>query len=205
MGKLLGNFITLEEFFEGKHKLLDQVYSSMTVRFFMLQVQYRSTLDFSNEALQAAGKGLQRLLVANKVLHSLKSTGKNTVDIDTMETNCYAAMNDDLNSAILISHLMDGVRIINSINDGKDSIDETNLYKLKKVFNSFTFEILGLKDESSADNTEMIGKLVGMLQEMRVKAKADKDFATSDNIRNELNKIGIELKDRKDGYDWSLK
>jgi cysteinyl-tRNA synthetase len=205
MGKSLGNFITLEEFFEGKHKLLEQAYSPMTVRFFILQAQYRSTLDFSNEALQAAGKGMQRLMTAYKVLQLLKASGNSSVDIAALETNCHNAMNDDLNSALLISHLMDGVRMINSINDGKDNISESDLIKLKNIFRVFVEDILGLKDETSGDNTDMIGKLVGMLQEMRVKAKTAKDFATSDSIRNELNKIGIELKDRKDGYDWSIK
>jgi cysteinyl-tRNA synthetase len=205
MGKSLGNFITLEEFFEGRHKLLEQAYSPMTIRFFILQAQYRSTIDFSNEALQAANKGLQRLMTANKVLQSIKSSDKSSIDISKLESNCYEALNDDLNSAILISHLMDGVRLINSINDGKDTINASDLQQLKKVFKIFVEEILGLQDEASVDNSEMIGKLVGMVQEMRLKAKAAKDFATSDSIRNQLSEIGIELKDRKDGYDWSLR
>ena len=206
MGKSLGNFITLEELFSGTHKILEQAYSPMTIRFFILQAHYRSTLDFSNEALLAAGKGLQRLMTAYKTLKSLKISTSSSVDISTISKNCYEALNDDLNSALAISYLMDGVRIINSINDGKDTISQIDYENLKTVFNSFLEDILGLKDESSSgNNLELIGGMVGLLQEMRIKAKSEKDFATSDNIRNELNKLGIELKDRKDGYDWSVK
>jgi cysteinyl-tRNA synthetase len=205
MGKSLGNFINLEELFTGTHKLLEQAYSPMTIRFFILQAHYRSTLDFSNEALQAASKGLQRLMTANKTLQSLKISANSSVSISEIVTNCYEAMNDDLNSAMVISHLMDGVRMINSINDGKDTINQTDYDLLKNLFTNFIENILGLQDESATNNNqEMIGGMVALLQEMRVKAKAAKDFATSDQIRNELNKLGIELKDRKDGYDWRI-
>lgn len=206
MGKSLGNFITLQELFEGSHKLLEQAYSPMTIRFFMLQAHYRSTLDFSNEALQAAGRGFQRLMSGCKTLQSLTPQSTSSVDISSTENKCYEALNDDLNSALLISHLMDAVRIINSVNDKKDTLSANDLDLLKKLFKTFVEDILGLKDESSANNNqELIGGLVALLQEARVKAKAAKDFATSDQIRNELNKLGIELKDRKDGYDWCIK
>ena len=206
MGKSLGNFITLEELFSGTHKILEQAYSPMTIRFFILQAHYRSTLDFSNEALLAAGKGLQRLMTAYKTLKSLKISTSSSVDISTISKNCYEALNDDLNSALAISYLMDGVRVINSINDGKDTISQINYENLKTIFKILLEDILGLKDESSSgNNLELIGGMVGLLQEMRIKAKSEKDFSTSDNIRNELNKLGIELKDRKDGYDWSVK
>ena len=206
MGKSLGNFITLEELFNGTHKVLDQAYSPMTIRFFILQAHYRSTLDFSNEALQAAGKGLLRLMTAFKTLQSLKISPTSSTDISTIEKGCYEALNDDLNSALVISNLMDGVRIINSINDGNDTISQTDYDKLKDIFKNFIENILGLKDDSSAgNNLELIGGMVGLLQEMRIKAKAEKDFATSDKIRNDLNLLGIDLKDRKDGYDWSIK
>ena len=206
MGKSLGNFITLEELFNGTHKVLDQAYSPMTIRFFILQAHYRSTLDFSNEALQAAGKGLLRLMTAFKTLQSLKISPTSSTDISTIEKGCYEALNDDLNSALVISNLMDGVRIINSINDGNDTISQTDYDKLKDIFKNFIENILGLKDDSSAgNNLELIGGMVGLLQEMRIKAKTEKDFATSDKIRNDLNLLGIDLKDRKDGYDWSIK
>jgi cysteinyl-tRNA synthetase len=205
MGKSLGNFITLEELFGGTHKILEQAYSPMTIRFFILQAHYRSTLDFSNEALQAAQKGLQRLMTAYKTLQTLKPSANSSVAVSEIKNNCYEAFNDDLNSALVISHLMDGVRMINSINDGKDTINQSDLIVLKDLFKSFIDDILGLKDESaSGNNHDMIGGMVALLQEMRVKAKANKDFATSDQIRNDLNKLGIELKDRKDGYDWRV-
>ncbi len=206
MGKSLGNFITLEELFSGNHKALEQAYSPMTIRFFILQAHYRSTLDFSNEALQAAGKGLQRLMAGYKTLQSLKATDKSSIDVNAIEAQCYEALNDDLNSAILISVLMDSVRSINSINDGKDFINKEDLYKLKNIFKNFIEYILGLKDESaSGNNFGIISGLVELLLEMRTEAKSKKDFATSDNIRNSLDKIGIAIKDRKDGFDWSLK
>ncbi len=205
MGKSLGNFINLEEFFEGKHKLLQQAYSPMTIRFFILQAHYRSTLDFSNEALQATEKGLQRLMDAYKTLNMLSASSKSTVDIAQLQQNCTDAMNDDLNSPILISHLFEGARIINSISDGKNAINATDLTILKQIFDTFVIDILGLKLESvSSTNNEVIDGLVGMIQQMRVQAKANKDYSTSDNIRNELLKIGIEIKDKKDGFDWKL-
>lgn len=205
MGKSLGNFITLDEFFDGSHKFLEQAYSPMTIRFFILQAHYRSTVDFSNEALIAASKGLQRLMEANKALQTLKASGNNSNDIDSIEKNCYAAINDDLNSALLIANLMEAVRIVNAVYDGKEGLNEIQLNTLKKIFKVFVFDILGLMDESSNNHSEIIGSLVDMVQQMRMKAKTDKDYQTSDNLRNRLGEIGIEIKDRKDGYDWKLK
>lgn len=205
MGKSLGNFINLNEFFEGKHALLEQAYSPMTVRFFILQAHYRSTLDFSNEALQAAFKGMQRLMAAYKTLQSLKAGDKTTYDLAAFEKNCYEALNDDLNSALLISYLMDAVRFINSVNDGKDSITAADLDALKNLMKCFIEDILGMKDEAEAgSNQEVLGKLVDIVQQMRVTAKTIKDYATSDLLRVELNKAGIDIKDRKDGYDWKV-
>lgn len=205
MGKSLGNFINLEELFSGNHKLLQQAYSPMTIRFFILQAHYRSTLDFSNDALQASEKGLQRLMDAYKTLNTLNTSDKSTVDIAQLQQNCTDAMNDDLNSPILISHLFEGARIINSISDGKNSINAQDLSILKQLFDTFVSDILGLKVETvSSSNNEIIDGLLGMIQNMRVQAKANKDYATSDNIRNELLKIGIEIKDKKDGFDWKL-
>lgn len=137
MARSLGNFITLSELFSGSHKLLEQPYSPMTIRFFILQAHYRSTIDFSNSALQAAGKGLQRLLTAVKTLRNLKTSPTSSFSIEELEKKCYEALNDDLNSAILISHLMDAVRTINSINDGNDSITQNDLDKLTLLFKTF--------------------------------------------------------------------
>ncbi len=206
MGKSLGNFITLEEFFTGSHKLLEKTYSPMAVRFFILQAHYRSTVDFGNEALQASEKGLQRLLTGIRTLDKLKPSEKSTIDLGDIEQKCYQAMNDDLNSPIVIAHLFDGLRIINLVHDGKETLSESDLEQLKRTYHHFTFDILGLKDEKQADNqTELVNGLVSHILEIRQQAKANKDFATSDNIRNMLTALGIEVKDRKDGFDWSIK
>ncbi len=206
MGKSLGNFITLDEFFTGSHKMLEKAYSPMAVRFFILQAHYRSTVDFSNEALQASEKGLQRLMAGIQTLDKLKPSGKSTVEISDIRQKCYSAMNDDLNSPMVIAHLFDGLRIINLVNDGKETLSETDLQQLKKIYHDFAFDILGLKDEKQADNQmELVNGLVNHVLEIRMQAKANKDFATSDNIRNMLNDLGIEVKDRKDGFDWSIR
>ena len=206
MGKSLGNFITLDEFFTGSHKLLAQPYSAMTIRFFILQAHYRSTVDFSNDALQAAEKGMQRLMDAYKTLCGLTAQGETSVDVAGLRAKCYAAMNDDLNTAQVISHLFDASRAINQIADKKATISATDLVELKETFALFMFDILGLKEERGSDSAreEAFGKVVDMLLEQRQAAKAAKDWATSDKIRNELAALGFEIKDSKDGATWKL-
>lgn len=208
MGKSLGNFITLEEFFTGDNKMLSQAYSPMTIRFFILQAHYRSTVDFSNEALQAAEKGLQRLQEAVKGLERI-TPGKQTTGIDgikELRAKCYEAMNDDLNSPIVIAHLFDGARMINTVLDKKATISEEDLEELKSLFPLFMYEILGLKEETANNEAreEAYGKVVDMLLEQRMQAKANKDWATSDKIRDELAALGFEVKDTKDGFTWKL-
>lgn len=206
MGKSLGNFITLEELFTGNHKALEKAYSPMTVRFFILQAHYRSTLDFSNEALQASEKGLQRMFAAMKSISQLKPSGESGPYVAELRAKCYAAMNDDLNSPILIANLFDGVRYINAVKDGHETISAEDLELLKEIFSIFVEKVLGLKDEASSESDSgLIDGLVNMILEMRMDAKARKDFAASDKIRNELTNLGIEVKDRKDGFDWSRK
>jgi cysteinyl-tRNA synthetase len=205
MGKSLGNFITLNEFFEGTHPKLEKAYSPMTVRFFILQAHYRSTVDFGNEALQASEKGLQRLMAGIQTLDKLKAADKTTVDLDNIEQKCYQAMNDDLNSPIVIAHLFDGLRIINLVHDGKETVSEADLQQLRRTYHHFAFDILGLKDEKGHDQTELVNGLVTHILEIRQQAKAGKDFATSDRIRNMLAELGIELKDRKDGTEWNIR
>lgn len=206
MARSLGNFITLSELFSGNHKLLEQSYSPMTIRFFILQAHYRSTIDFSNSALQAAGKGLQRLLAAYKTLQNLKTSQTSSIDFGSLENKCYEALNDDLNSAVLISHLMDAVRIINSVNDGNDSINQNDFNKLNALFKTFIEDILGLKDESASDNNyEIVSGLIELLLNIRTDAKSKKDFNTSDKIRDAMNKLGIEVKDKKEGFEWGIK
>ncbi len=206
MGKSLGNFITLDEFFSGSHQLLEKAYSPMTIRFFILQAHYRSTLDFSNEALQAAQKGFERLMKASDTMSKIKPAQNSSVDIKTIENNCYQAMNDDFNSPIVIANLFDAVKIINSLADGNDSIDSENLDRLKNLFNVFVFDILGLIHENAENaNNEILNNVVDLLLNERLNAKQAKDWSTSDRIRDELIKLGFEIKDKKDGFEWELK
>ena len=203
MARSLNNFITLDELFSGDHEMLDQPYSPMTIRFFILQAHYRSTLDFSNEALQAAAKGFQRLLKAIETLELLVPKSSSTINVPDLEAKCYAAMNDDLNTSVLISHLFDGVKIINSVADGKESIASRDLERLRSVYMIFVFELLGLRapEKDKADD-ELAGKLMETILELRRQAKENKDWATSDRIRDMLGGMGIRIKDTKDGPVW---
>lgn len=206
MGKSLGNFITLDELFTGQHRLLEQAYSPMTIRFFILQAHYRSTLDFSNEALQAAEKGLGRLMAASRMLSKVKPSQTSSVNVGGLEDKAYEALCDDLNSPIAIATLFDWVRIINSLVEGKEQIAQVDLDRLSTVFNTFVFDVLGLTDEQTAGSkhAELTGKLIELLLEMRMQAKANKDYATSDRIRDQLTNLGVTVRDRKDGFDWEL-
>ena len=207
MGKSYNNFINLSEFFAGSHPLLEQPYSPMTIRFFILQAHYRSTVDFGNEALQASEKGLNRLLEAWENLGRITASETSSVDVSGIRTKCYDAMNDDLNTPIVISHLFDAARLINQTVDKKATLSAADLTELKEVFSLFLFDILGIKAEQGGNNSgreEAFGKVVDMLLEQRAIAKANKDWATSDKIRNELAALGFEIKDTKDGCTWKL-
>ena len=207
MGKSLGNFITLEQFFTGSHDSLEQAYSPMTIRFFVLQAHYRSTLDFSNDALQAAEKGLDRLMKGVETLSKLHPSEDSTVDPAELECRCREAMDDDLNSPMVISALFDWVRIINQIAEGRQRITAADLAALTATVKRYVFDILGLRDEKAASaggGRDRVTPLVEMLLRMRMEAKAAKDWATSDRIRDELTAIGIRVKDRKDGFDWEI-
>ena len=209
MGKSYNNFITLDEFFTGNHPLLEQAYTPMTIRFFILQAHYRSTVDFSNEALQAAKKGLDRLLQAIKELDRIEASKDGAVKMDFVEElkqKCYDALNDDLNSPILISHLFDACRVINQIVDKKQTIAADALEALRTLFYTFAFDILGLTSEAdgNAEREAAFGKAIDLLLDIRATAKANKDWATSDKVRNELAALGFEVKDTKDGATWRL-
>jgi cysteinyl-tRNA synthetase len=210
MGKSLGNFITLDEFFSGSHKdkdgneMLEKAYSPMTIRFFILQAHYRSTVDFSNEALQAAEKGYSRLMQAYKTLGSLQASKTSSVDISKYTSNCYDAINDDFNTPIVIAHLFEAVKTINSVHDKKDTLTQADIDELKRLFDVFAFDILGLTDESASDNAAVVNGLMDMILDIRAKAKANKDWTTSDAIRDKLKEIGITVKDGKDGATWSI-
>jgi cysteinyl-tRNA synthetase len=205
MARSLGNFITLDELFSGKHKLLVQSYSPMTIRFFILQAQYRSTMDFSNEALQAAEKGMNRLIKGVATIKKIVPSEKSTIDIELLKSLFYEALNDDLNSPVLLAHLFEGVRLINSAYEGTEKLTKSDLDELNNLFSTFVFDILGLKDESEVEgDKELTGGLIKMILDVRQDAKNRKDFGTSDKIRDELNKLGVTIKDRKDGADWEL-
>jgi len=205
MGKSLGNFITLEEFFTGKHAELSQAYSPMTIRFFILQAHYRSTLDFSNEALLAAEKGLKKLLTGIETLMKLvPSETSSGFSISKLMDNCYSAMNDDFNSPMVIASLFEGVRIINSVWDKKETISLPDLELLKNLFRVFVFDILGLKEESSGDKNEVVNGLMELILAIRKDVREKKDFSTSDRIRDGLQDLKITVKDTKDGTEWSV-
>jgi len=214
MGKSLGNFITLDEFFTGSHKLLEQPYSPMTIRFFILQAQYRSTIDFSNEALKGAEKALRRMLDGYHRLLELKPSGTSDIsnEVSTLRQRCYEALDDDFNTPIVIAHLFDACRLINQVNDHNATATQADIDELKHVFDTFLFEILGIRDETatsgadgSGDTLKPYKDAVDLLLEMRRDAKKNKDWATSDLIRDRLGAIGFDVKDTKDGFEWSLK
>ena len=207
MGKSLGNFITLSQFFTGSHPLLSQAYTPMTIRFFILQAHYRSTVDFSNEALQAAAKGLERLMQAATLLARLTPADKTTTDVAGLADRCRAAMDDDLNTPMVISHLFEAAKAINSIHDGKATITAADLEELKGTFHTYASDILGLHDETAqaadADDTPL-RRAVDLLLDLRSEAKARKDWTTADSIRDRLTQLGFTIKDTKDGAQWHL-
>jgi cysteinyl-tRNA synthetase len=201
MSKSLGNSFLPHELFTGEHSILSKGYSPMTARFFMLQAHYRSTLDFSNDAMEASEKGFKRLMNAFGLVDGLKSSTATEIDIQPLFDKCYEAMNDDFNSPVLIAELFEASRIVNSVHDGKLKIDETNLVLLKELMNTFILDVLGLKNEQAANDD--LPKILSLIVTLRNEAKANHDYATSDKIRNGLQKIGFQLNDSKEGTNWS--
>jgi len=205
MSKSAGNGFLPRELFTGDHPMLERGYSPMTVRFFMAQSHYRSTLDFSNEALQAAEKGYRKLMESLSTLEKIEAADHSTFDVAALETGCYNAMNDDFNSPVLIAHLFDAVRIINSARDKKESLTTTDLEQLKRVMHTFIFEVLGLLDETrQGAGSEVIEGLMELILDIRKQARDNKDWSTSDQIRDRLKAAGIEIKDTKEGIEWSM-
>ncbi|MBR5850821.1 MAG: cysteine--tRNA ligase [Alistipes sp.] len=206
MGKSLGNFITLEELFTGSHALLAQAYTPMTIRFFVLQAHYRSTLDFSNEALQAAEKGLDRLMKGIEAAGRIKPSAASSVHVADLEARCAEAMADDLNSPMVISAMFDWVRTINSAVEGKETLTAEDIATLQQTLRHYAFDVLGLRDEklTATAGRDRVTPLVEMLLEERLKARAAKDWAASDRIRDGLAAAGIRVKDRKEGTEWEI-
>lgn len=207
MGKSLGNFITLREFFSGQHPALQQSYHPATLRFFILQAHYRSTLDFSNEALQAAEKGHKRLLEAFRNIQRIPTATTSSFDVGQIRQRCYESLNDDLNSPLVIAALFDASRLINSACDGKESLTDADRDALQETFVVFFDRILGLVPLQAGNNEKMqevVNGLIELILEFRQSARDDKDWAASDKIRNRLTRIGIEVKDGKEGASWTL-
>jgi len=205
MGKSLNNFITLDEFFEGTHKLLDQPFSPMTIRFFILQAHYRSTVDFSNEALHAAEKGMQKLFNTIQVIEKLVPSEKSSVDILKYKTKLYEAMDDDFNTPIAIAQLFELSKIVNQVNDGKETLSEEDIEQIRSMYAVFVYDILGLvSEEENSGDDQLVGELMNTILTLRQDAKQNKDWGTADKIRDELGKLNIKVKDTKDGAEWSV-
>jgi len=207
MGKSLGNFITLEELFTGSHKALNQAYSPMTIRFFILQAHYRSTLDFGNDALLAAEKGLKRMMQASRDVINLTTTSgaEKQKEIQDIENGVYTALYDDLNTPIAMAHLFEAVRIVNQVKDNQTKINAEDKETLVKLFENIAKEVLGLMDEQEQTGSgDVLDGVLSIILDMRKQAKANKDFAASDQIRDKLNSLGIQIKDTKEGTEWNL-
>lgn len=210
MGKSYNNFITLEQFFKGEHPLLTRAYSPMVIRFFILQAQYRSTLDFSDKALEAADKALQKMLDGYRRLQSLKPAEKSSVELPDFASRCYDTMDDDLNTPMVIAELFEACRYINQATDGKITLDITDIERLKSLFDTFLVDLLGIRvDGISAEGddtrTKAFEGAVDLLMDVRKNAKAAKDWTTSDLIRDRLADLGFDVKDTKNGVEWKIK
>ena len=212
MGKSLGNFITLPQLFSGDHPKLERAYSPMTVRFFILQAHYRSTLDFSNEALQGAEKGYRRIMQAARDLAALVPAGTGaegaSAPVTALTEAVWEALCDDLNTPVAIAHIFDAVRLVNQEKERRGTLSAADLAALQQLFGQVVSGVLGLRDEEAAGNDGRAEKAIAGLMEMvledRRKARAAKDWAESDRIRDALKAIGITVKDTKDGAEWTL-
>ena len=211
MGKSLGNFITLEQFFTGNHPSLEQAYSPMTIRFFILSAHYRGTVDFSNDALKASQKGLQKLMDGISAMERINAEAKSTEEVhnfvSALRQKCYDAMNDDLQTPLVISNLFEACHVINTIVDHKATIDAADLEELKSTISTFAYDILGLRADVSAGDgkrEEAFGKVVDMVLELRKQARSEKNWAVCDQIRDALKEAGFDVKDTKDGCVWKL-
>ncbi len=205
MSKTAGNGFLPVELFTGNHPLLEKGYSPMAVRFFMMQTHYHSTLDFSNEALQASEKGFERLMQSYSTLQNLKASNSSDEDIKSLQEKCYEAMNDDFNTPVLISYLFEAVRIINSANDDKIKLTQNDIDLLNSLYQNFVFDIMGLRTETeNSKSNDVLKQVMNLVLDIRAKAKSEKNFLLSDDIRNKLTDAGVTLKDGKDGASWNI-
>jgi len=202
MSKSFNNFFLPMEIIEGTSPLFDSAYNANTVRFFLMQAHYRSTIDVSNEALKAAEKGLQRLQDALNLLQKLKTSERSSFAVNELTESFYDAMNDDFNAPILIAKLFDAVTLINKINDGQEKISSEDLQHLTAEMNSFVYDVLGIKHEQQ-EYADRLSPVMDLIIDLRAKARQNKDWTTSDQIRDALTNAGITIKDSKDGTTWS--
>lgn len=204
MSKSTGNTLLPEELFTGNNDILDKGFSPTVVRFFMMQAHYASPLDFSNDALVAAEKGFNRLMDGIATLNSISPSKESSFDVDNWVKSCYTAMNDDFNTPILIANLFEGIKAINSAKNGKESFTAKDIELIGKTLSEFTFDVLGLISESDSGSSDKLKGVVEMLIEMRNEARATKNWALSDKIRDELAELGIQLNDGKDGTGFTV-
>lgn len=205
MGKSLGNAITLDEFLSGDHKLLEKAYSASTIRFFMLQAHYRSTLDFSNEALQAAEKGFDRLMEGIKNIEKIKPSSKSPKKLKILKNKVFTALNDDLDTPVAISVLFDGLKDINAAVSGKATVNYKTIESLRKTYHTVVFDILGIVPEKiSSVNEGLTSDLIKLLLELRIEARKNKDFKMADKIRDDLTKMGVEVRDTAEGFEFKI-
>ncbi len=204
MAKSSGNYILPNEILTGENDILPKAFSASVVRFFNMQANYRSILDFSGDALEASEKGHSKLIEAISYLDKIDTGKSSTFDVQQWKKDCYAAMNDDFNTPILISHLFEGVKLVNQIKEKKASLKAEDLKEFKATLNAFVFDVLGLMNEASQDNSEKVKGVVELLIKLRKEARENKDWALSDQIRDELIELGIQLKDGKEGTTFSI-
>lgn len=205
MAKSTGNNILPREILTGENTILSKAFSASVARFFMLQAHYRSILDFSDDAIVAAEKGYKRLMEAMASLKDISIGTNSSIDIQSWKQLCYDAMNDDFNTPILIAQLFEGVRFVNLLKEGKETLNTEDLNSFAKAMNAFVFDVLGLEDEKVSDSSnDKLEGTIHMLIEMRKQARDNKNFALSDQIRDQLIALGIQLKDGKEGTTFSL-
>ena len=204
MAKSTGNFILPNQILSGENDILPKAFSASVVRFFNMQANYRSILDFSGEALEASEKGHAKLMDAVAYLDKISAGNTSTFDVQQWKNDCYAAMNDDFNTPILISHLFEAVKVINQIKENKASLTNEDLVEFKASLNAFVFDVLGLMHDLNTNNSEKIEGVVELLIKLRKEARENKDWALSDQIRDELLALGIQLKDGREGTTFSI-
>ncbi|MFZ9848635.1 MAG: cysteine--tRNA ligase [Flavobacteriales bacterium] len=203
MSKSTGKFFLPAQMFSGETEFLKKPFSPMTVRFFMMQCHYRSTLDFSNDALEAAEKGFKRVLTAIELLKDIKASATSTVDVKDLVNRAYDAMNDDFNTPMVVAVLFDAVKEINLLKAGTKTATTADIEGLKKLFNDFLVEIMGVQSEETASNNDISASLMQVILDLRKDAKENKNYAMSDKIRDELKALKITIKDTKEGAEWS--